>query len=335
MNDNHPPANWSDRLVALGAGLASALLFAASTRGTGLSVALAYFCPLPLIIGALGFSMLAALAGAALGALALAQIFGPASGLSFLFAFSLPACAIAALAQRALPPKSDEASGPAAPLPRYPGPGVLLAALLAICVGMTWIGVAVLAQAHHGFDAALAQLMQRFAEPLDELVANLRKMSDDIDADAIKRLILLSAPAAIAASQTLLMAVNLWFGARIVEVSGRLGRPWPALPEHLVLPRLLAPAFLIATGLCFEGGLIGALAGAFAAAAGLCLALQGLATLHGLTRDGKFRGALLSALYAAVLVLQPWSLLMLAVFGVVESLFSLRARKARRLSART
>ena len=62
MNDNNPPANWADRAVGLGAGLASALLFAASTRGTGLAMALAYFSPLPLLIGALGFSALGALA---------------------------------------------------------------------------------------------------------------------------------------------------------------------------------------------------------------------------------------------------------------------------------
>jgi uncharacterized protein YybS (DUF2232 family) len=331
MNDNNPPGNWPDRAAALGAGLASAVLFAASTRGSGLSVALAYFCPLPLLIGALGFSPLAALAGACLGALGVAASASPASGLSFLLGFAAPALAVAVLARRALPAAADDA----APLPRYPAPGALLTFLFAFCVLTTWLGVAFVAHAHGGFDAALAALVQRYAEPLDDVVENLRKMPAEFDAATIKRMILLGAPAAIAASQTLLLAVNLWLAARVVEISGRLGRPWPALPEHLALPRLLAPAFLIACGLCFSGGLIGALAGAFAAAAGLCLAIQGLAVLHALSRDSKLRGALLSAVYAAALVLQPWSLVTLALLGVAESAFCLRARKARRLAAKT
>jgi F0F1-type ATP synthase assembly protein I len=51
-----------------------------------------------------------------------------------------------------------------------------------------------------------------------------------------------------------------------------------------------------------------------------------------LSRNARFRGALLSALYAVVFVLEPWSILVLALFGLVESVFNLRARRARRLS---
>ena len=328
MNDNNPPANWADRAVGLGAGLATALLFAASTRGTGLAMALAYFSPLPLLIGALGFSALGALAGALLGAALLAFLLDPALGIAFLAAFGAPALIVGALARRAFPVKQGES----APLPQYVTPGALLTVLCALAVIIAWIGVAVLTQHYHGFDAALEALMTRFKEPLDQVVDNLKKMSPGIEGEPVKRLILLSAPAGVAASQTLLFAVNLWLAARVVDISGRLGRPWPALPENLVLPRVVAPAFVIAVGLTFMGGLIGALAGAFAAAASLCLAIQGLATLHVLTRDNKFRSFLLSALYAMVFVLEPWSLLALALFGLVESALNLRARRARRLS---
>ncbi len=206
--------------------------------------------------------------------------------------------------------------------------------LCALSIILAWIGVAILIQHYHGFEAALDALMTRFKTPLDEVVENLQKMSPGIDGEPVKRLILLSAAGGVAASQTLLFAVNLWLAARVVDISGRLGRPWPALPENLVLPRIVAPAFVIAAGLAFMGGLIGALAGAFAAAAGLCLALQGLATLHALTRDNKFRSFLLSALYAVVFVLEPWSLLTLALFGLVESALNLRARRTRRLSSK-
>ena len=53
--------------VAFGAGCAAAFLFAVSAQASALAMALAYFSPLPLLIGALGFSALGALAGALLG----------------------------------------------------------------------------------------------------------------------------------------------------------------------------------------------------------------------------------------------------------------------------
>ena len=62
-------------------------------------------------------------------------------------------------------------------------------------------------------------------------------------------MLILSAPAGVAASQTLLLAVNLWLAARTIEISGRLRRPWPPLPETLSLPRIVAPIFLLAAGL--------------------------------------------------------------------------------------
>jgi uncharacterized protein YybS (DUF2232 family) len=328
MNDNHPPANWADRAVAVGAGLATAMIFAASTRGTGLAMALAYFAPLPLMIGALGFSAIAALAGTLLGAVLLAHFSEPALGVAFFLAFGAPALIAGALARRPFAVKSGES----APLPQFLQPGALLAIVLALSVTITWIGVAVLIQHYKGFDAAFAGLLERFREPLDQVVASLKQMSPELEGDTIKRLMLLSAPAGVAASQTLLLAVNLWLAARAVDISGRLGRPWPALPENLILPRVVAAAFVLASGLSFKGGMVGALAGALAAASGLCLAIQGLATLHALSRNAKFRGALLSALYAVVFVLEPWSILLLALFGLVESVFTLRARRARRLS---
>ncbi len=336
MNDNNPPANWPDRAVGLGVGLASALLFAASTRGSSLALALAYFTPLPLLIGALGFSLLGAVAGALLGAGLLAHLGEPLLGVVFFLAFAAPSLVVAAAARHKAPAQtfSDKDASPP-PLPRYSGPGLLLTVVLALAVLASWSGVAALTVHFHGFEAAMKAMATRFGPSLDEVVQDLRKMSPGIEGDAVKRLILLSAPAGVTASQTLLLAVNLWLAGRTVEVSGRLGRPWPELPENLVLPRLLAPIFVIAAGVSFDGGLVGALAGALAAACGLCLAIQGLAAIHAFSRESKYRGFILAALYAAVFALEPWSLIALALFGLVESVLSLRARKARRLSTKT
>lgn len=324
MNDNFPPANWPDRAVAFGAGLASALLFVVSTRGSSLAMALAYFSPLPLMIAAAGFSFPAALVGALAGAALLVYTAQLPFGLGYFLGFAGPALLLAALLQAPLASRDS-----ASPAPRFMTPGALLATIILLAIGVAGLGVVVLVTHYHGFDAALTAILKRLGPALDELASSLRPVAPDLEADKIKRLLVMSAPAGVAASQTLLLAVNLWLAARTIEISGRLQRPWPTLPENLALPRLVAPVFLLAAGLSFKGGLIGVLGGAVAAATGFGLALHGLAALHGLTRDNRFRGAWLSGLYAAVLVLEPWSVVVLAVFGVVDSAFSLRARKAR------
>ncbi len=328
MNDNQPPINWFDRAAGLGAALASALLFAASTRQSGPAMVLAYLSPLPLMIGVIGFSALGAFLGVLFGAFLLSYLVNPAFGLAFLLGFGAPGLLVGGLTIAVMPP----AKGESAPLPRFFGPGALLAVIVCLAVAAAWLAVGGVINHYHGFNEAMSALLRRFGPALDKVVGDLKKMSPGIDADEAKRLIILSAPAGVALSQTLLLSVNLWLAARTAEISGRFGRRWPDLPEHLVLPRLIAPAFVVALGLTFDGGLVGALAGALAAAAGLALAIQGLAAIHGLSRPAAFRSALLAAVYAAVFVLQPWSIVILAIWGVVESVFSLRARKARSLS---
>ncbi|MCI4683565.1 hypothetical protein K9U39_07965 [Rhodoblastus acidophilus] len=326
MNDNNPPATWADRAVGVGAGLASALLFVVSSRGSSLAMALAYFSPLPMIIGGAGFSFPGALFGAAAGVALLAFAAQPPFALAFLFGFATPALVLAGLMQVRLRSRDPN---PAAQ--RFVTPGEMLAAIVGLAILVAAFGVGSLLVHYHGFEPAMKAVMKHFAPALDEVVKGLAPVSDDFDAVAIKRLVIMSAPAGVAASQTLLLAANLWLAARTIEISGRLRRPWPDLPENVVLPRFVAPVFLIAAGLAFNGGFVAVFAGIVAAASGFGLALHGLAALHGLTRDVSLRSAWLAALYAAVVILEPWSVIVLAVFGLVESAFSLRARKARRM----
>lgn len=325
MNDNNPPASWPDRAVGLGAGLAGALLFVVSTRGSSLAMALAYFTPLPLMIGAAGFSLPGAFVGSLAGAGVLLASAQAPFALAFLFGFAAPALALAAMIQSPLP---SPRRGPADA--RFVAPGEMLETIILLSILVTGAGVALLLVNYHGFEPAMTAVMQHFAPTLDDFAASLAPVSSEIGAERVKRLAVISAPAGVAASQVMLLSVNLWLAARTIDISGRLRRPWPSLPETLRLPRLLGPIFLVAAGLAFKGGLIAVLAGIVAAAIGFGFALHGLAAVHGLTRDFELRGAWLAALYAVAMVLEPWSILLLALFGVMESAFSLRARKARR-----
>ena len=67
-------------LIGIGAGAATALLFASVASGSLLSVLLFYLAPLPILIAALGWSHWAALIAAVFASAGLAAVFG-----SFLF----------------------------------------------------------------------------------------------------------------------------------------------------------------------------------------------------------------------------------------------------------
>jgi hypothetical protein len=330
MNDNNPPIDWSDRLVGFGAGLSSALMFAASTRGTGLAMVLAYVCVLPLLIGAVGFSSGAALAGAAAGGVVIAYAGEPVLGLAFFLGFGLPGFLLGALARRTLTKRAPDAT----PFLTHLSPGALLAGIVLLATASAWCLSAALIWSEGGFAAALDAALTEYGPALDEALRGVKKFAPDFDLTLAKKIVVLSFPAAMAASQSLLLALNLWFAARAVEISGKLHRPWPPLPETLVLPRAIGAAFVLALGFCLAGGVTAVFAGAFAAAAGVALALQGLAVIHALTRAHGSRGGLLAALYASVavgLLVAPLILTLLSLFGLMESAFSLRLRRSRAL----
>jgi hypothetical protein len=336
MNDNKPPIDWSDRLVGFGAGLSSALLFAASTRGTGLAMALAYVCILPLLIGAVGFSAISALIGASVGAVFLGYAGEPLLGGAFFLGFGLPGFLLGLLSRlayrRKTPVIAPDLAPEVAPAPVRLSPGALLAGAVALATLAAWGLTGGLIWSEGGFGAALGAALAEYGPAIEGALRNIKTIAPEVDLALAKTIVVLCFPAAVAASQTLLLAFNLWLAARAVDISGRLDRDWPPLPETTVLPRGLAAAFVVAVGLCFLGAPVAVFAGAFAASAAVALALQGLACAHALTRDHGSRGALLATLYALVLVglgLAPPILGLLALLGLADSAFNLRARRAR------
>ncbi|HZQ12050.1 MAG TPA: hypothetical protein VFB31_04500, partial [Pseudolabrys sp.] len=78
-------------LIGIGAGAASALLFASVASGSPLSVPLFYLAPLPILIAALGWSHWAALVAALAASAALASVFSPIFFIGFLIGIGLPA----------------------------------------------------------------------------------------------------------------------------------------------------------------------------------------------------------------------------------------------------
>jgi hypothetical protein len=284
-------------LISLGAGAASALLFASMASFSVLSIALFYLAPLPILIAALGWTHWAALIAAFGAAVALALVF---DSVLFFFAFlagvGLPAWWLGYLAMLARP------SGDGT-LEWYPaGRLVLWAAILGALIPL----IVIVSQ--FGLDADAFHALMR------SLIERLFPTQGDLLAIAM--------PPASAVITTLTYVINLWLATKVVTRSGRLQRPWPALPM-IELP-MAAIVILVAA-------LVVALAGGFATIAGsivaasmlMALAILGFAVLHVLTRGMDARPFVLTGVYAAVIVF-GWPVLGLSLLGIGEIVFHIR-----------
>ncbi len=322
-------------LVGIGAGAAAALLFASLTSGSLLSLLLPFLAPLPILIAAIGWSHWAALTAALTGALAvalvLALVFGDVFAV-FTFAFlgcvGLPAWWLGYLAMLARPASAGSNGESAAVLEWYP-PGrlVVWAALLAALCLLVFI-------LNFGTDAESFRSGFR-----DLIVATLRELTNTpkdaplvipgvSDVDRFVRVYVAIFPPAAAVLATTVYVFNLWLAGRIVRFSGRLARPWPQL-SAIAFPRSIAVALVMAVALSFSDSLLGILAVVFLASLLMAFGMLGLAVLHAVTQGIHNRAFVLAATYAAIFLI---SVLMLALslLGLLETIFDLRARAARR-----
>ena len=283
--------------VAIGAGLASALLFAVTVKGTAAAMALAYFTPLPIMIIALGWGLQAdAIAVVAAGAI-VAAVIEPDAGLKFTLAISAPAGLLAGLAALDRLDPFDRASPPAKPF--QAGPGLIALSAAALGFAISAGAIATMMIDHGGYDQA-AEAFRHMLEPtLDDATTGGADLPEGFTLEDINVVLVKFAPAALAGSVAVMLIVNLYIAARVAQVSQRLARPWLDIPTTMSAPALagvVAFAALAAWYLAPEP--YAAFAAALGAPLALVFVMQGLAVLHALVAPhsrppGADRGALL------------------------------------------
>jgi len=292
-------------LVGLGAGAAAALLFASVVSGSIVAIFLFCLAPLPILIAALGWSQLAGLV-AAVTAVAVVAI------LSGAFFIAVPVIAFGAwwLGYLALLGRPS-ANGSAEQLEWYPiGRLVLWAAVIGTLV--------------------VAAAVPNFGTDRESLEAGLRKNYERILSDqSVIDLLVVAVPPAAAVFSTITNLINLWLAARIVSVSGRLKRPWPDLAGWTLPPAASSGLLAGAMAGTLLPGLIGVLSSAFAASLLMAFAILGFAVLHAITRGLGSRTVVLAGTYAAAVVI-GWPVLLMSVLGLVDTVFNIRGRIARK-----
>jgi hypothetical protein len=306
-------------LIGLGAGAASALLFASVASGSLISILLFYLAPLPILIAALGWSHWSALIAAVAAAAGLTIALGGYFFFAFLLGVGLPAWWLGYLTLLARP---TAAGG----LDWYPiGRIVLWAAILGTLVVVA--AIPTLGLDEQTFRATLRRGFERIISAPGETPSPSPRTADPATTDRLIDFLVGVIPPAAAVLSTVINLIDLWIAGKVVRLSGRLSRPWPDLADEIRLPAMTAA--LLAAGIlaCFVSGLIGVVAAVLVATLLVIYAAAGLAVLHVITRGMTSRGLLLGGTYTA-LVIFGWPVLLLTMFGLLDAALDLRARFA-------
>jgi hypothetical protein len=304
-------------IIALAAGAASATMFASINSGALISLLLVYLAPLPLMVAAIAWGPISAAIGGIGASAVLGAIFGPVYGLAYTISVALPAWWLGHLALLGRPRAAAPSVNGLHPngLEWYPLGRILL--WIAGLAGLTTFAALLTL----GADAAtITATVRRF-------LLGILERGDVIDSGEVEQwldwlVVMAFAGAAIVATTTL--TLNLWLAAKVAATSGRLRRPWPDLPGA-VLPTVTLVLLCAGAAFCFSGGLVAILAQTVTAALMMAYAFTGFAVLHTLTWQLKGRAFWLCSAYAIVLALE-WPVIAVALLGLADAVFGLRAR---------
>ncbi len=311
-------------LIAIGAGLAAALLYLSVATGSVLSVLLFYLAPLPLFVAGLGWGLPVGII-AMLVATGVALVLGPLPSFTFLLTIGAPTLWLIRLALQARPDENgDPAWYPAERLVLWTA--ALAAALVLAALPMIGYGTA---EFRTDVETLVAQV---FAVP--ELAAPETASPPVGDsaggaagaelADTVVRLL----PVMAALTWMMITLLNLWLAARIARASGVLMRPWPRLRD-IDFPPMAAFVFGVTIVASFGPGWVGTIGQVAFATLAFAFLLLGLAVLHSLVAGHAMRRIILVGVYF-VLIVTPFSivaLFMLVGLGVAEALTDVRARR--------
>ncbi|MGT2436114.1 hypothetical protein ACU4GH_09815 [Bradyrhizobium betae] len=307
-------------LIALIAGLASALMFASIVSGALISLVLFYLAPLPLMVAAIGWGPLCASVGGIAAAIGLGALFGLPYCIAFAVTVALPAWWLGHLVLLSRPvgpvtPASATAPPVAPELEWYPV-GRILLWIAGFATLTTIAALLTLGTDAETITGTLRRGLMRLLRATDPQTSG--------EASQFVEAMVRIAPAAATIIAMMTLTLNLWLSAKITATSGRLRRPWPDM-KTAELPPMTLVGLCVALAFCFTGGLLAIAAQITAAALMMGYAFTGFAVLHTLTLALKSRTFWLGSTYAIVVVF-GWPVIAMVILGMADAVFGFRER---------
>lgn len=306
-------------IVGIGAGLVAALLFSVVITGSPLAVLLYSAAPLPIFIAALGWNHRAGLFAVGAGAIAVAIALSLPAGIAFALIIALPAWWIAYLALLARTDGTGNAEW-------YPL-GNLMVWIAATAAMATVASALVMTTDYEAYRSVIARIVENLlAEMVRSRMISLPPGTTQAELAAnVTPLLVRAVPLGIGASIVTTITANLWLAAKTVRLSGRLPRPWPFIPST-ALPRQAVVLLVAGLATAALDGFVGLAGVALVGALLATFMFTGLAMLHDLSRGQAWRTPMLVSVYVALVVMQAVLTPLLALAGILDSLFGLRKR---------
>ena len=301
-------------LIAIAAGLASALMFASIVSGALISIVLFYLAPMPLMVAALGWGSATALIGGIVAALGLGTIFGFPYMAAFALTIALPAWWLGYLTLLARPVSNDPQLANLAPVLDWYPTGRILAWTAAFATLTTISALLTLGSDAETINAAMRRGLLR--------IIGRGAVTPSGESERVVDALVAVAPGAATIIAMMTLTLNLWLAAKITTTSGRLNRPWPDL-RTTTLPKMVLGALLVAVLLCFTGGLAAMAAQIVTAALLMAYAITGFAVLHTVTQAFSGRAFVLGAAYAGTLFI-GWPLIGMIGLGLADAVLGIR-----------
>lgn len=303
-------------LLALAAGLISAVVFASATTGPMLVRMLLFFLtPLSLYLAGLGLGPLAVALAAIAATITILLLASPLTAVVYAATSALPAIVATRLALLSRGAGEEQEWYPVG---RIIAAAAMFGGLFAVVILMLMGGdVAALTKVMRG-------AIDEFVKSQIASIPGAPAITEE-QIDEIAKTTLSSLPWVLGALAMATILLNLWLAGRITQASGRLVRPWPDL-SAIQLPPTASLALFAALALTLVGGMPGLFAGGLAGALMVAFGMVGLAVAHTLTRGSPWRNFTLAGLYGLVLFFTAPALMLLAIVGLAETVFGYRAQ---------
>jgi Predicted membrane protein (DUF2232) len=304
----------SQMLLAVGAGLTAAILFAAWLSGSLWAFALTYFAPLPLFAAGLSLGVGAAAVAAASATIAVFAAGGFALGIFFALANAVPALFMArqALLHR---------NGTDGRIEWYP-PGLLVMWL----AGIATVAFALLILASLGTDggfeghirASLAETLKALAPP----------DAPPGSSEGVAAFLARYMPGLLAVTWIQMMAINGAFAQALVVLAKQNRRPSPHMADIELPAWLPLGAAIVAAG-AFMPGFAGFVGANLLLIVLATFIFAGLAVIHAFAGTWNNSRLWLTLVYMFTFVF-TWPAVLVALLGVADTSIGLRRRAVAR-----